>query len=78
MKSTQWYLALKKTKKRKLKIFNFHRKFHHLRIFYIVLSAVDQQVGKHIFTKCIKSYFREKTVLFVTHQLQVNLFSKIF
>ena len=36
------------------------------------LSAVDQQVGKHIFTQCIKDYLREKTVLFVTHQLQVT------
>lgn len=35
------------------------------------LSAVDQQVGKHIFNQCIKRYFGEKTVLFVTHQLQV-------
>jgi ABC-type multidrug transport system fused ATPase/permease subunit len=36
------------------------------------LSAVDQQVGRHIFNKCIKGYFREKTVLFVSHQLQVR------
>ena len=38
------------------------------------LSAVDQQVGRHIFEKCIKRYLHSKTVLFVTHQLQVNLF----
>lgn len=36
------------------------------------LSAVDQQVGKHIFTQCIKDYYKDKTVLFVTHQLQVS------
>lgn len=36
------------------------------------LSAVDQQVGKHIFTQCIKDYLKGKTVLFVTHQLQVK------
>ena len=36
------------------------------------LSAVDQQVGKHIFTQCIKDYLKGKTVLFVTHQLQVQ------
>jgi ABC-type multidrug transport system fused ATPase/permease subunit len=42
------------------------------------LSAVDQQVGKHIFTKCIKGYLREKTVIFVTHQLQVSIFFKNF
>jgi ABC-type bacteriocin/lantibiotic exporter with double-glycine peptidase domain len=41
------------------------------------LSAVDQQVGKHIFSQCIKEYFKEKTVLFVTHQLQVINFLKL-
>ena len=35
------------------------------------LSAVDQNVGKHIFKQCIKHYLRDKTVIFVTHQLQV-------
>ena len=35
------------------------------------LSAVDQHVGKHIFTKCIKGALKDKTVIFVTHQLQV-------
>ena len=38
------------------------------------LSAVDQHVGKHIFGQCIKEFFRDKTVIFVTHQLQVNDF----
>ena len=42
------------------------------------LSAVDQHVGKHIFTKCIKGILQEKTVIFVTHQLQVNLFFLLF
>jgi ABC-type multidrug transport system fused ATPase/permease subunit len=41
------------------------------------LSAVDQQVGKHIFTQCIKEFYREKTVLFVTHQLQVRIFKDL-
>jgi ABC-type multidrug transport system fused ATPase/permease subunit len=36
------------------------------------LSAVDQHVGKHIFKNCIKGFFKEKTVIFVTHQLQVR------
>ena len=35
------------------------------------LSAVDQNVGKHIFKHCIKQYLKGKTVVFVTHQLQV-------
>ncbi len=35
------------------------------------LSAVDQNVGKHIFKQCIKEALRDKTVIFVTHQLQV-------
>ncbi|XP_077987575.1 ATP-binding cassette sub-family C member 5-like [Glandiceps talaboti] len=34
------------------------------------LSAVDVHVGKHIFDNLIKDALRNKTVLFVTHQLQ--------
>ena len=38
------------------------------------LSAVDAQVGKHIFYNCIsngdESMLKDKTVVFVTHQLQ--------
>ncbi|KAK9506249.1 hypothetical protein O3M35_008219 [Rhynocoris fuscipes] len=34
------------------------------------LSAVDPQVGNHIFEKCILGALRNKTVLFVTHQTQ--------
>ena len=36
------------------------------------LSAVDAHVGKHIFTHCIRGALRGKTVLFVSHQLQVK------
>ena len=36
------------------------------------LSAVDAHVGLHIFTHCISSALKGKTVLFVTHQLQVQ------
>jgi len=36
------------------------------------LSAVDALVGQHIFTNCIKDLLDDKTVLFVTHQLQVT------
>jgi len=36
------------------------------------LSAVDAHVGQHIFTHCIKGLLKEKTVVFVTHQLQVR------
>ena len=35
------------------------------------LSAVDAHVGVHIFQKCIQSALREKSVVMVTHQLQV-------
>jgi len=42
------------------------------------LSAVDQKVGKHIFNQCIKKFLNDKTVLFVTHQLQVCSFTKFF
>jgi len=35
------------------------------------LSAVDAHVGQHIFTNCIKGLLKDKTVVFVTHQLQV-------
>ncbi|KAF9415298.1 hypothetical protein HW555_007047 [Spodoptera exigua] len=34
------------------------------------LSAVDTQVAKHIFERCIKKYLANKTVVLVTHQLQ--------
>ena len=34
------------------------------------LSAVDAHVGKHIFFECIKTALADKTVIFVTHQLQ--------
>ena len=37
------------------------------------LSAVDIHIGRHIFTKCIMGYLRGKSVIFVTHQLQVGL-----
>ncbi|XP_069129262.1 ATP-binding cassette sub-family C member 12-like [Argopecten irradians] len=34
------------------------------------LSAVDVQVGKHLFHKCIDTLLKDKTVVLVTHQLQ--------
>eukprot|EP00057_Strongylocentrotus_purpuratus_P029283 XP_011683757.1 PREDICTED: multidrug resistance-associated protein 5-like [Strongylocentrotus purpuratus] len=34
------------------------------------LSAVDAHVGEHIFKRCINGVLNEKTILFVTHQLQ--------
>ncbi|XP_050059315.1 probable multidrug resistance-associated protein lethal(2)03659 isoform X2 [Aphis gossypii] len=34
------------------------------------LSAVDTHVGKHLFSKCIKEYLKEKTCILITHQLQ--------
>ncbi|XP_033744308.1 multidrug resistance-associated protein 5-like [Pecten maximus] len=34
------------------------------------LSAVDVQVGKHLFNKCIDTLLKDKTVVLVTHQLQ--------
>ncbi|XP_076803641.1 ATP-binding cassette sub-family C member 5-like [Clavelina lepadiformis] len=34
------------------------------------LSAVDAHVGKHIFFECIKNILANRTVIFVTHQLQ--------
>ncbi|XP_061171411.1 ATP-binding cassette sub-family C member 5-like [Saccostrea echinata] len=34
------------------------------------LSAVDIHVGRHIFTECLLKALKNKTVLFVTHQLQ--------
>lgn len=35
------------------------------------LSAVDGHVGQHIFDHCIRGALKGKTILFVTHQLQV-------
>ena len=40
------------------------------------LSAVDSHVGNHIFNYCIRGALKDKTVIFVTHQLQV-IFKKI-
>ena len=34
------------------------------------LSAVDAEVAKHIFERCIKRYLHDKCVILVTHQLQ--------
>ncbi|XP_060518772.1 probable multidrug resistance-associated protein lethal(2)03659 isoform X2 [Cylas formicarius] len=34
------------------------------------LSAVDAQVGRQLFEKCITGYLKEKCVVLVTHQLQ--------
>lgn len=39
------------------------------------LSAVDIHVGRHIFSECIMKQLKGKTVLFVTHQLQVLVLS---
>ncbi|CAF4234850.1 unnamed protein product, partial [Rotaria sp. Silwood2] len=34
------------------------------------LSAVDVEVSKHLFKRCIKDYLREKICILVTHQIQ--------
>jgi len=39
------------------------------------LSAVDAHVGKHIFEQCIKKELKGKSVILVTHQLQVTHFT---
>lgn len=37
------------------------------------LSAVDAHVGAYIFENLIQSALKGKTILFVTHQIQVSL-----
>lgn len=39
------------------------------------LSAVDAHVGKHIFEECIKKELHGKSIIFVTHQLQVGVWT---
>lgn len=34
------------------------------------LSAVDSEVGRHLFEKCIKDYLKEKACVLITHQVQ--------
>ncbi|XP_076453500.1 ATP-binding cassette sub-family C member 5-like [Babylonia areolata] len=34
------------------------------------LSALDIQIGRHVFTQCLKILLKSKTVLFVTHHLE--------
>lgn len=41
------------------------------------LSAVDAHVGKHIFDKCIKQELQGKSIILVTHQLQVDCHSLV-
>ena len=51
----------------------------HLQELYLLddpLSAVDPHVGKHIFENYIKKALRNRTVIFVTHQLQVRKYMK--
>lgn len=36
------------------------------------LSAVDAHVGKYVFEECIKKTLSGKTIVLVTHQLQVT------
>ena len=36
------------------------------------LSAVDAHVGKHIFEECIKRELSGKSIILVTHQVQVR------
>ena len=33
------------------------------------LSAVDAEVGRHLFKQCIRGFLKDKAVLLVTHQL---------
>jgi ABC-type bacteriocin/lantibiotic exporter with double-glycine peptidase domain len=42
------------------------------------LSAVDIHIGRHIFSECIMKQLKGKTVLFVTHQLQVRIYTSFF
>jgi ATP-binding cassette subfamily C (CFTR/MRP) protein 5 len=34
------------------------------------LSAVDVNVGRHIFNECIKTELKDKTVILVTHHIE--------
>lgn len=42
------------------------------------LSAVDAHVGKHIFEECIKKELKGKSIILVTHQLQVGKYRLVY
>src|SRR6266487_2932521 len=52
---------------------NLARALYHEADIYLLddpLSAVDANVARHIFEKCILGYLKSKTTILVTHQLQ--------
>ena len=40
------------------------------------LSAVDVNMGRHIFAQCIKTLLHDKTIFMVTHHLEVSNYSQ--
>ena len=36
------------------------------------LSAVDAKVGRHIFEQCVRGHLKDKTVVLVSHGVQVR------
>ena len=40
-----------------------------------ILSAVDENIGEHIFKCCVQGLLRDKTVILVTHHVQFTKFS---
>ena len=40
------------------------------------LSAVDTKVGQHIFQQCVRGALKEKTVVLVSHGVQVRVVTR--
>nr|KAF6405964.1 ATP binding cassette subfamily C member 11 [Molossus molossus] len=67
----EWGLNLSGGQKQRISLARAVYSDHEVYLLDDPLSAVDTHVGKHIFEECIQKTLRGKTVVLVTHRLQV-------